>query len=59
MKDKLRPFVMLAAGVTAIAFGLYAIDEASCRGDTWIVTFYVLAGGFGIAALIEKIWAKE
>jgi hypothetical protein len=37
-----------------MVFGLYALEE----GYTFILAMYVIAGAFGIAAVIDKLWKE-
>jgi uncharacterized membrane protein YdbT with pleckstrin-like domain len=50
----LRPLALFVIGCLLLAIGLYA----SAQGDTIVVALYVVAGAFGMAALLEKLWKE-
>ena len=49
-----RPLALFAIGGLLLAIGLYAL----AKGDTIVVALYVVAGSFGMAALLEKLWKE-
>jgi hypothetical protein len=47
-----RKFVQVGVGIILIALGLYAVDH----DQKAVLVLYVIAGAFGMAALVEKLW---
>ena len=59
-----RQFALLGIGLFILGLGLYALAQCDCDSNSSIIpvrftlSIYVIAGAFGIAALVEKIWKE-